>query len=171
LSFGASTYPHAIIDQPYMFDFYDGGGLDIAFLGMAECDRHGNVNVSKFSGRIAGVGGFMNITQTAQTVVFTGTFTAAGLAVEVVDEKLKITREGKIRKFVEEVEHITFSGNYSREKQQRVLYITERAVFELLETGLTLTEIAPGIDLDNDILAHMSFTPIISDRLMEMKFN
>ena len=168
LSFGASSYPDAIIDQPYMFDLYDGGGLDIAFLGMAECDRFGNVNVSKFNGRVAGVGGFMNITQTAAKVVFTGTFTAGGLEVEIKDGNLKILHEGKFNKFLNDVEHITFSGNYAKRKGQKVMYITERAVFELKEDGLTLTEIAPGIDLDKDILSHMSFAPLISKDLKKM---
>ncbi|MDD5729089.1 MAG: hypothetical protein PHV59_11050 [Victivallales bacterium] len=168
LSFGASNYPQAIIDQPYMFDFYDGGGLDIAFLGMAEADGSGNVNVSKFSGRVAGVGGFMNITQTAHEVVFTGTFTAGGLEVMFRDGKLQIENEGKFDKFVKEVEHITFSGAYTRSKGQKVMYITERAVFVLTASGLTLTEIAPGIDVEKDILRHMAFKPEISGNLRIM---
>jgi propionate CoA-transferase len=168
LSFGASTFPQAIIDQPYMFDFYDGGGLDIAFLGMAEADAHGNVNVSKFSGRIAGVGGFMNITQNAGTVVFTGTFTAGGLNVDFKDGELRILNEGRFDKFVDDVEHITFSGDYAREKNQCVMYITERAVFKLTDSGLELIEIAPGIDLEKDILNHMAFRPVISDNLKIM---
>lgn len=168
LSFGASRFPEAIIDQPYMFDFYDGGGLDIAFLGLAECDRFGNVNVSKFNGRIAGVGGFMNITQTAGKVVFTGTFTAGGLEVCFRDRKLRIDKEGKFDKFVNSVEHVTFSGAYSKQKGQRIMYITERAVFELTDSGLTLIEIAPGIDIDKDILSHMAFKPEISRDLKQM---
>lgn len=168
LSFGASTFPQAIIDQPYMFDFYDGGGLDIAFLGMAESDCCGNVNVSKFSGRIAGIGGFMNITQNAGKVIFTGTFTAGGLKIAFKNGKLEIINEGRFDKFVDRVEHITFSGDYARQKKQTVMYITERAVFRLIDSGLELIEIAPGIDLDRDILDHMGFKPKISDNLKIM---
>lgn len=151
-----------------MFDFYDGGGLDVAFLGMAEADRIGNVNVSKFSGRISGTGGFMNITQNAAEVVFTGTFTAGGLDVDFIDGKLVIINEGRFDKFVDAVEQVTFSGNYAREKRQSVLFITERAVFRLIDDGLELIEIAPGIELQHDILDHMAFTPRISANLRLM---
>jgi len=168
LSFGASSFPQAIIDQPYMFDFYDGGGLDMAFLGLAECDKHGNVNVSKFKGRVAGVGGFMNITQTARKVVFAGTFTTGGLDVAFTDGKLRIIQEGRIDKFVDNVEHITFSGQYAQKKGHHVLYVTERAVFELAGAGMTLIEVAPGVDIERDILARMAFKPRVSDMLKIM---
>ena len=167
-AFGTCTNPDAIIDQPYQFDFYDGGGLDQAFLGLAECDKDGNINVSRFGPKIAGCGGFINITQTAPVVVYCGTFTASGLKESFADGKLTIVQEGKIKKFKENVEQITFSAQYAHEVGQKVMYVTERAVFELLEGKLTLTEIAPGVDLQKDILDQMEFMPAISENLKEM---
>ena len=160
-SFGSSANAHSVIDQNEMFDFYHGGGLDLTCLGMAECDSLGNVNTSKFGGRLNGCGGFIDISQNARAVVFAGTFTAGGLKVAVEDGKLKILQEGRARKFVNQVEQVTFSGQYAAEKGQPVIYVTERCVFMLTDHGLELIEVAPGIDIERDILAHMAFKPHI----------
>jgi propionate CoA-transferase len=166
--FGAGRNYSALIDQPYQFDFYDGGGIDLAYLSAAEIDRNGNVNISRFADKIIGVGGFVNISQNAKKVMFSGTFTAGGLEVACGDGGVKIVTEGRSRKFVEAVNQISFSGQYSAERLQEVLFITERGVFRLINGELELVEIAKCVSLENDILAQMDFAPKISTSLKMM---
>jgi propionate CoA-transferase len=174
LNFGAAINTQAIIDQPSQFDFYDGGGLDVAVLGLAQADAHGNLNVSRFGSRLAGAGGFINISQSAKKVVFVGTFTAGDLRVKVREGRLAIDNEGSTRKFVKEVEHRTFSGQAALARGQTVLYVTERCVFRLVApvqpggSALELIELAPGVDLQKEVLDQMDFTPAISARLQTM---
>jgi len=168
LDFGASSFPDAIISQDQMFDFYDGGGIDQAFLGLAQCDQLGDINVSRFGQRIAGCGGFINISQNAKQVYFCGTFTAKGLTISVNDQKLKIEQEGRQIKFINKVEQITFSAAQAELSNTPVLYITERAVFALKNGKLWLEEVAPGIDPERDIFPFMEFKPGISSQLKQM---
>jgi propionate CoA-transferase len=165
---GASRNHAAMIDQPYQFDFYDGGGLDLAFLSFAEVDEQGNVNVSRFGGRIVGPGGFINISQHAKCAIFGGTFTAGKSELSWPDGKTKILTDGKGQKFVKAVEQITYSGRFGSQRGQRTLYVTERAVFRLDAGGVELIEIAPGIDVDRDVLARMSFKPKIAKNVKTM---
>ncbi|WED24048.1 3-oxoacid CoA-transferase [Vibrio sp. JC009] len=168
LSFGASAFPEAVITQDQMFDFYDGGGIDQAFLGLAECDQSGNLNVSKFGSKIAGCGGFINITQNAKQVFFCGTFTAGKLEIKTGNGELKIVKDGHIQKLINQVQQITFAADIARRNKKPVLYITERAVFKLGKKTLELIEIAPGVDLEKDILNQMEFKPVISSELKLM---
>ncbi|MDX6699938.1 MAG: propionate CoA-transferase [Baekduia sp.] len=165
-SFGATSDATAIVDQPYQFDFYDGGGLDQAFLGLAEVDRDGNVNVSRFGSRLPGAGGFINISQSTRALYFMGTF-GVGARSEVRGDALRVIEPGR-PKFVARVGQITFSAAQARARGQRVLYITERCVLRLGPVGLELIEIAPGLDLEADILAHMGFRPTIAPDLCQM---
>jgi len=161
LDFGAAVNTDAVIHQNQQFDFYDGGGLDMACLGMAQVDADGHVNVSRFGLRLAGAGGFINISQSSRRVLFAGTFTAGGLEVSVENGELIILKEGRTKKFIKQVEQITFNGTYAAESGQPVLYVTERCVFRRGREGMELIEVAPGIDVDRDILAQMEFTPIV----------
>lgn len=151
-----------------MFDFYHGGGLDITFLGAAQLDKEGNVNVSRFGGRPAGQGGFIDISQTSKKIVFCTYFKTKGFKGIIEDHELQITQEGQVSKFVDTVEQITFNGKLAREREQEVVIVTERCVFKLVKDGVMLTEIAPGIDLQRDILEQMGFEPVISENLKLM---
>ena len=170
LDFGAAINADAIIQTNQQFDFYDGGGLDLACLGMAETDASGNVNVSRFKDRFAGAGGFINISQNARKVLFVGTFTAGGLRVAIEDGRMTILQEGRNRKFISQVEQITFNGAYAAEQGKEIFYVTERCVFKMTASGLELIEIAPGIDVQKDILDQMDFAPVINDvQLMDAR--
>lgn len=162
-NFGAALNADAVIEQNQQIDFYDGGGLDLACLGMAQVDKAGDVNVSRFGSHLAGAGGFINISQNAKNLVFAGTFTSGGLQIAVEDGAVRIVREGTIRKFGAKVEQITFSGARAAETGQSVLYVTERCVLRRSAAGVELIEVAPGIDIERDIFAQMDFRPLVGE--------
>jgi propionate CoA-transferase len=165
---GTAQNYDAVVDQPYQFDFYDGGGLDLAFLSFVEVDREGSVNISRFGDKIVGVGGFINISQNAKHVIFSGTFTAGGLDVTCVDGTLKILKEGRHKKFVEQIECISYSAPFAVKEGRTAIFITERAVLKSVSGALEVIEIAPGIDLEQDVLQHMSFKPRVASGLKLM---
>ena len=166
--FGLAWSPDVILDQGYQFDFYDGGGLDLAFLSFAQVDPQGSVNVTKFAGRQVGPGGFINISQNARKVVFMGTLTTKGLEETVEDGKLRLHQEGKVKKFVQRWSRSVSAAPIRARRDRRILFVTERAVFKLTDEGVMLTEVAPGVDVDRDILGQMEFRPIVSPHLAEM---
>jgi len=169
VGFGAAPGADILMEQAFIFDSYDGGALDICVVGAGEIDSYGNVNVGRFGTMVAGVGGFANITQNSKKVIFVTPFTAGkDLNVEFRDGALQIHSEGKAKKFRKECAHINYSGPYAREHGKKVMYITERCVFEMRPEGLTLTEIAPGVDLEKDIVAQMEFRPLMAKTLKVM---
>ncbi|MBM4764680.1 acyl CoA:acetate/3-ketoacid CoA transferase [Bacillus sp. B15-48] len=168
LNFGSAYNAEATVEEHAQFDFYDGGGLDLSVLGLAQTDELGNVNVSKIGPKVLGCGGFINISQTAKKLIYAGSFTHGGLEIRVRDGQLEIINEGRSKKFVQQVDQVSFSGQYANEVGQSVLYVTERAVFQLIDGKMTLIEIAPGVDLQRDILNQMDFTPVIADDLKLM---
>lgn len=167
-NFGSAVNSWAGLAMASQFDFYNSGGLKKTFLGFAEMDPRGNINVSRFGDRIGGCGGFIDITQSTKDIVFCGTMTAGGLVTEVRDGKLVIVQEGKRKKFKKTIDEITFSAEESFENGQNVIFVTERCVFALREDGIELIEIAPGVDLDKDILGQMDFRPMIAEDLKVM---
>ncbi|MGQ0664320.1 MAG: acyl CoA:acetate/3-ketoacid CoA transferase [Pseudomonadota bacterium] len=171
LYFGSACNPSAIIDQPYQFDFYDGGGLDLAFVSFAEVDSEGNVNVTRFGDRNDGAGGFIDITQNAKRIVFGGTLSGGGLKVVVADGRLRIDREGTLAKFVARVGQISYNGRRGQARGQETTFVTERAIFRMAPQGLMVTEIAPGIRLREDVLDRLGFSPQVASglRLMDAR--
>jgi acetate CoA-transferase len=154
--------------MPSQFDFYDGGGLDICFVSFAELDAHGNVNVHKFNGKVMGTGGFVNITQNAKKIVFCGTLKSGGFRVEIGGGKIRILNEGRFVKLIPNVAEITFNGQDALRRGKEVVFITERAVFSMTENGLELIEVAPGIDIENDVIVHMGFRPRLAKEVKQM---
>ncbi|PSR22488.1 MAG: acyl CoA:acetate/3-ketoacid CoA transferase [Sulfobacillus acidophilus] len=168
VNFGIARHPDAIIEHTYQFDFYNGHGVDVTFMGFGEVDARGNVNATKLGSLVTGAGGFIDITQAAKKVVFCGTFTAQGLRVQIDGGELTIAAEGRVEKFVPEVQQVSFNGSRALNAGQQVVIVTERAVFVLTQTGWELRELAPGVDLDRQVLACMGFRPRIARPLKQM---
>lgn len=168
LDSGTAVNAQAYIDEGATFDLYDGGVLDVCCVSFGEVDALGNVNVSKLGGRAVGPGGFINITQNSKKVVFCGTMTGGALDIQVRDGGISVVKEGRYTKFVMAVDHITFSARETLAAGRQIVYVTERAVFRMTELGMELVEIAPGIDLERDVLARMEFAPIVSPALRVM---
>jgi propionate CoA-transferase len=166
--FGVAQYPRAIVGHAEQFDYYNGGAVDLCYMGAGEIDRAGNVNVSKLGGRLTGCGGFIDITQPARRVIFCAAFSSGGLQVETGNGALRIIQEGRYPKFVRAVAQVTFSAEEALRRAQPVLYVTERAVFELTAHGVRLIEVAPGVDLQHDVLDRLPFAPLVADPLAEM---
>jgi propionate CoA-transferase len=169
--FGVAIGPDSMLDMARQFDFYEGGGLDLGFIGALEVDKHGNVNGHYTKGKLSGIGGFANITQTTKKVVFCFTFTSKGLEGEFDGESVHITKEGSIRKFVDSVAGLSFSVQNAYENEQEIMYITERCVFVLTHDGLMLTEVAPGVDMQKDILDKIPFPIKVADNVQVMRFD
>jgi propionate CoA-transferase len=171
IQFGGALNPQALIEATSQFDFIDGGGPDVVCLSFAEVDREGNVNVTKLRELphvLAGAGGFIDLIQNARKIIFCGTLTAGGLKVDTSEGRVKIVKEGKTQKFVERVQQITFNGQFARKKAQDVIFVTERGVFDLDPDGLVLREIAPGLDVERDILSQIGFKLKVAHDLKEM---
>ena len=166
--FGYARNASAMLDAATQFDFYAGGGLDIAFLGFGEFDAQGNVNVSKLGGLTVGQGGFIDIAQNAKKVVFCGTLAAKGVKLQTGDGQVRVLQQGGVKKLVQQVDQITFSGPQGLVRGQEVLYLTERASFRLTQHGIELFEIAPGIDLQRDVLDQMDFIPRVATEVVTM---
>jgi len=168
VDFGIGKNLSAMISHQDQMLYYNGAGVDITYMGAGELDINANVNATKLGTQCTGAGGFIDITQNARHVVFCSTFTAKGLVVKIENNKLEIVQEGKVKKLVNNVNQISYNGRLALKQNQKMHFVTERAVFELTPEGLELIEIAPGIDLKKDILEHMEFSPIVSKNLKIM---
>ncbi|MEO8133262.1 MAG: CoA-transferase [Betaproteobacteria bacterium] len=164
---GVAANPDAILDIPNVFDFYTGGGIDVSILSFAEVDADGSVNVSRFGNMMPGCGGFVDITQNARNLVFCGAFEAGG-EVSIEDGRVTVTRTGKFSKFVPQLQQLTFNALARGNRAETITYVTERAVFRCAAAGLVVTEVAPGIDLQRDVLGRLPFPVAVAGDIREM---